>query len=205
MTSEVFRSDIFVDAGRAVVLGEPPSDVEAPRPPKPRNEIWMNSTAVKSSVVVAAAVVIFNVASPLNATRAAVDPRAVQGETIVAHSGPAWLAAISRQVHSFLSLREGWDSYGAPPVSERATRTILAAIQSLASSSTPIPSVAPTPDGGVQVEWHERGVDLELRSDSEGRLYAFFNPANDPVSTWDAEIANIEVAASWFDRISSKA
>ena len=49
--------------------------------------------------------------------------------------------------------------------------TILAKIL---DSRTPPPSVVPTWDGGVQVEWHRNGVDLEIEISPTGEAEYFF-------------------------------
>ena len=117
---------------------------------------------------------------------------------------PAWMASVTERLNKLLSLPKNWDSYGAQPITRDAVDRVVAVLDSLASSSTPTPSVGPTPEGGVQIEWHERGIDLELRSDSDGRLYAFFQNA-DPDLTWDDELLDESVAAPWFEHLAGDA
>ena len=56
------------------------------------------------------------------------------------------------------------------------TLTILAKIL---DSRTPPPSVVPTWDGGVQVEWHRNGVDLEIEISPDGNAEYFFASPNE--------------------------
>ena len=61
-------------------------------------------------------------------------------------------------------MQENWDSYEASPIHESA---ILRAFNILSeivnpSFSLPAPSVVPTAKGGIQLEWHRNGVDLEI-------------------------------------------
>ena len=49
--------------------------------------------------------------------------------------------------------------------------TILAKIL---DTRAPPPSVVPTWDGGVQVEWHRNGVDLEIEISPDGNAEYFF-------------------------------
>lgn len=66
------------------------------------------------------------------------------------------------------ALKPGWDSYGAcaiAPDAIRAARVMLSA-----------PSVVPCSDGGVQLEWHRDGFDIEIRiPPSADRLLCFVN------------------------------
>jgi hypothetical protein len=54
-------------------------------------------------------------------------------------------------VHKLRRLGPDWNSYGSPPISE-------AAIQSVRS----LTNIIPASEGGVQMEWHTNGYDIEL-------------------------------------------
>jgi hypothetical protein len=57
---------------------------------------------------------------------------------------------------------------------------------------TPEPQIVPTPSGGVQMEWHTRGIDLEIETLGGGRFGAFFEDARTG-ATWEGDV---EVADS---------
>ena len=40
--------------------------------------------------------------------------------------------------------------------------------------STPAPQLVPTPSGGIQAEWHENGIDLEIETLSSTRFAFYF-------------------------------
>lgn len=61
---------------------------------------------------------------------------------------------------SFADLEDGWDSYGAPPITSAAIDAARRLIQSL--------GVTPTNSGGVSVYLASDGVQLEF--DADGRL-----------------------------------
>jgi len=71
-----------------------------------------------------------------------------------------WRAAVRSQLESILRLETGWDSYGAPSISPVAAEHAM----QLLASATPSrrPSVVPTSNGGVQLEWHGGGIDIEV-------------------------------------------
>ena len=77
-----------------------------------------------------------------------------------------------------LRLEFNWDSYGALTVSPRAVCAALRFLARELPAGAPLPSFVPTVDGGIQLEWHVGGIDIELRftEDSE-RVYAFYEHA----------------------------
>jgi hypothetical protein len=73
-----------------------------------------------------------------------------------------WVEPTLRAVGGLFALPAGWDSYGAratDPACVLAAWHLLAAVM---QDDTPAPAVVPTARGGVQLEWHRNGVDLEV-------------------------------------------
>ena len=56
------------------------------------------------------------------------------------------------------ALEAGWDGYDAPKISEKAIKTAKA-IQ-----------IVPMSNGGVSIEWHAGGVDLEIDINENGHI-----------------------------------
>ena len=54
------------------------------------------------------------------------------------------------------TLRPGWDSYGGRPITEQA----IATAQAIA--------FVPSPNGGVQIELHAGGADVEIEIGADG-------------------------------------
>jgi len=65
-----------------------------------------------------------------------------------------------------LALKENWDTYGAPIISKIAVDAALQLRNVLAA----VPSFVPMSNGGVQIEWHSQGFDVELEIQPNGRL-----------------------------------
>jgi hypothetical protein len=61
-----------------------------------------------------------------------------------------------------LGLPEKWDGYRAPRIDSQTVATMLAALAETMPINAPLPTLIPTPQGGVQAEWHEGGFDIEL-------------------------------------------
>jgi hypothetical protein len=73
-----------------------------------------------------------------------------------------WQITVLSKVLEFTKLAPDWDTYGSPPLKWDAGLFALAVLNQVMLRRTPIPQVVPTPGGGVQVEWHDRQLDIEL-------------------------------------------
>lgn len=72
------------------------------------------------------------------------------------------------QVERLQQLEEGWDSYHARVASATAAAQAKRIIQLLPATAAVQVSVVPTSSGGIQLEWHARGVDIEIEIASNG-------------------------------------
>ena len=75
-------------------------------------------------------------------------------------------------------LSHSWDSYGARPLSPNAVYRSFSLLPALLPEGAPEPTVVPTRDGGVQFEWHRRGIDLEVKVPPVGPIAHFFADAH---------------------------
>lgn len=82
--------------------------------------------------------------------------------TMEAAEEPRWRERTVLGLAKILGLSAGWDSYGAPRIQTRAVNLALHLLESAARDDAPAPIVVPTSDGGVQLEWHAWGLDVEL-------------------------------------------
>ena len=81
-----------------------------------------------------------------------------------------------------LKLPANWDNEGALPI---RLENVLAAIdisRDVMQSTTPAPSVVPTNRGGVQLEWHTGGLDLEVEIVSPTRVVVL-------IGSWEYEVS----------------
>lgn len=100
--------------------------------------------------------------SPFKGPSFVVERERERVEIWIADSAPRWLQAAAEQIDRLLRLEPGWDSYGALPVSSRAAAAALEVIQDLVSEAILPPSIVPMANGGIQLEWHASGMDLEI-------------------------------------------
>lgn len=73
-----------------------------------------------------------------------------------------WEVEIVRQLVRLADMPDDWDSYGASKLKKDAGLFALEILHKIMRPRTPIPQIVPTTAGGVQLEWHEKGIDLEI-------------------------------------------
>lgn len=71
------------------------------------------------------------------------------------------LLAITRMIE-LLELPPGWNSYSAKPIKKENVNFAIDLLNRLMRPETPAPHVIPTARGGVQLEWHQGGIDIEI-------------------------------------------
>jgi hypothetical protein len=90
---------------------------------------------------------------------------------------PPWSRELIVRVCELSSLPANWDSYGARPIDPSCAIAAIRLILSAVHPSIPAPAVVPTNRGGIQLEWHRGGVDLEIRIDSPTQFHVAFEDA----------------------------
>jgi len=87
--------------------------------------------------------------------------RAVVDEPEFLSASP-WQATIMQGLLETTALRLNWDSYGGLPTSMASISTAFGFLSQVMDGDTPLPSIVPLSDGGVQLEWHRGEVDIEV-------------------------------------------
>jgi hypothetical protein len=90
--------------------------------------------------------------------------------------------AYTRLIH-LMSLGRGWDGSDSPAVRTEIATFAWNALSSVMTPQTPIPFIAPVAGGGVQLEWHVDGLDIELYipQPSRAELYIEYHDGRDIV------------------------
>jgi hypothetical protein len=101
---------------------------------------------------------------------------------------PEWLAPTINAMTVLLRMSANWNSYGARPIDVSAVARTLELLAGIMRIDSPAPAVAPTPKGGIQLEWHLRGIDLEVEPLPEGRVYVLFEDLRSG-DEWEQELS----------------
>ncbi|MGH8589599.1 MAG: hypothetical protein ACREXX_09795 [Gammaproteobacteria bacterium] len=91
----------------------------------------------------------------------------------VSQPEPTWLYPALHRLQHLSRLGDNWDSYGGRPLTDKAILTALSVIARLLCDESVPPAIVPTSEGGVQLEWHREGDELEIRVTPNGEISAF--------------------------------
>ena len=112
---------------------------------------------------------------------------ALVGSELVTAARNTDLRPAYEKASKLVRLPKDWDGYGAAPIDAYYVRRALDLLSQLVREDTPLPDIVPTTRGGVQLEWHERGIDLEISIESLSVLHVSFEDAASGKS-WDANL-----------------
>jgi hypothetical protein len=91
---------------------------------------------------------------------------------VVAPDASPWYEAALDQISDLTGLAVGWNGYDAREVKADMAIPAAAFLAKVAFPGIAAPSITPLADGGVQVEWHRGGLDIEIAfSDDEPGVY----------------------------------
>jgi hypothetical protein len=102
---------------------------------------------------------------------------------------PKWLLPTVERAGRLLALPANWDMQGAPTLDDAAIQTALDVLCMVMDQDSSLPSWTPTRDGGVQLDWHESGIDLEIEvSPTSADGYAVISDSTGRVPEWDGPV-----------------
>lgn len=112
------------------------------------------------------------------------------------------LMPVIERMAELVALPRGWDSRNASPVSYTALRRTIEFLLEYVADGIDCPVVVPTVRGGLQLEWHNNGVDVEVEVGSDGHVSCL---AEDRSSEEPVEVGlagNEEWIGRWLKRAS---
>jgi len=77
-------------------------------------------------------------------------------------TAPAWMSSAIARLNALLCLPQNWNSYGSLPIKPATIRRAFQFMVHALPLQAPAPAIVPTPSGGIQLEWHQDGIDLEI-------------------------------------------
>ncbi|MYE80694.1 MAG: hypothetical protein F4X36_02385 [Gammaproteobacteria bacterium] len=104
---------------------------------------------------------------------------------VLTDSKPSWVDSTLKQLGRISELREDWDSYGARIITKSRIPQVYSLIQSVMDDRAPAPTLIPTPDGSIQVEWHSYEVELEVLLTSDADLEVVFEDLRGEVPAFE--------------------
>jgi hypothetical protein len=86
------------------------------------------------------------------------------GRLVLGLQGDAapWVEPTLRTLGNLFLLPASWDSYRAHAPDPSCVLAAWRLLTAVMRDDSPVPAVVPTVRGGVQLEWHRNGVDLEI-------------------------------------------
>ena len=85
-----------------------------------------------------------------------------------------WLIPALQTISEILALPTGWNSYKAKQIDTEIAMSALKLLLLVMSPACPLPSFVPTARGSIQLEWHIKGVDLEICFLSSEKFDVYF-------------------------------
>ena len=103
-----------------------------------------------------------------------------------------------------LTLQPGWNSYSAKPIpAPNAVRAVQLLAEFL-DTATPPPVIVPTVHGGIQLEWHRNGVDIEIYIESPEDVSFFAQQVGSVKSVEEPLLGHEENLRTWLKRVSAE-
>ncbi|MXY78953.1 MAG: hypothetical protein F4Y94_04515 [Chloroflexi bacterium] len=72
-----------------------------------------------------------------------------------------WFNPIRIQLNGFFALGANWNGYGELPIHESAVKRVVDVLDTICADG-PAPQVVPMSDGGVQIEWMDGALEIEV-------------------------------------------
>jgi hypothetical protein len=109
-----------------------------------------------------------------------------------------WQSEAIKGVYKVRALKPDWDGEGGQPPSSDVGRTALAIISYLSSEDLPPPFVAPTPQGGISLEWVAKDRELELELLPELKLLFLKTQSDEPIEEGQTDILQLTNLFKWL-------
>ncbi|MBI4578336.1 MAG: hypothetical protein HY718_01445 [Planctomycetes bacterium] len=116
------------------------------------------------------------------------DPAEPLGKRVVGVP-PSWAVPTVERMAELLSLPPNWDSYGALQIDHACVNAASDLLCGVMRATSPVPSVVPTCRGGVQMEWHMRGADLEVEFFTPAHVRGYYQDRQSGES-WEADLSS---------------
>ncbi len=117
---------------------------------------------------------------------------ATGGGNLLFNHGQFAIESLRNSLLELARLPSNWDSYGAPRISVDAIDAALNTLTDLLAAGAPSPYIVPTPNGGIQAEWHSGSKSLELDFVSPVQIELYFE--DESIGDVDEETLHFDLA-----------
>jgi len=87
-------------------------------------------------------------------------------------------STLVNEIKALAQHQPGWNSYRAPAISPNAIKIALDVVDAVAHRGAPLPSAAPSPDGGVMLSWDLPTLEVQLLVDEDSLDFSVARPGN---------------------------
>jgi len=87
---------------------------------------------------------------------------------------PNWFVPMCNRIKELMKLEPGWDGHDGKPVDSDVANFAAKFLRETLEPDGPVPQVVPLSYGGLQFEWHEKGIDLEIEVEAPNRIFVSF-------------------------------
>jgi len=121
----------------------------------------------------------------------------VSFNTVSEISSAKWLNQTITEMVQLLWLPKDWSSDNPIRLNPKTIEKMLALLLVVLDSDSTPPIVVPTTRGGIQVEWHQNGIDFEIEAFNSSKLEYFFSG---PEGEQEGTIEDDPTTLKWFTR-----
>ncbi len=100
---------------------------------------------------------------------------------------PAWLYRTLESMQRLSRLPANWSSYGSHRIEDVAIISAARLLTKVLGHQGFAPTVMPTLHGGVQLEWHRDGSDVEIEFSADGLVSYVYAYDRHRDATWETE------------------
>jgi len=117
-----------------------------------------------------------------------------------------WLNPTIIKMIQLLWLPTDWNSDSPKRIESRAIEKMLETLLVILDPNSTPPAVIPTTRGGVKVEWHQNGIDLEIEALNSGRVEYFINePAGEKEGVLERNTAILKTYSHYLKTVAVNA
>jgi hypothetical protein len=85
-----------------------------------------------------------------------------RGSAAFSNQPPVWSSHALDRLRRLVDLPTGWDGHDGKPTTAASAIHALEILGRIMRPGLPLPSIMPLSNGGVQLEWHRKGWDVEM-------------------------------------------